>query len=313
MTPNDLVNRGMILRPGATQADVPRTFIVSGIGRGGTTLAVTILRDAGVFVGDHVAEVSVEDLEMLTILQQRDPARLDRLIARRNASGKDWGFKVPHIAAYLQPSDLARFRNPHLIVIFRDPVAITVRHAIAEQVAPVPALQATTEAMHGLAGFVTRATCPALLLSYEKALIFPGDFLNALASFCAIPLTEELRQLLMRQIRPNADDYINRARRSFAGVIDHLRDGILSGWCCEIGSSYPVDLDLFCNGIKVLTFKADRFRPDLAPAGFGDGNSGFSLDLAPLALPPQTRVQIRVSERVFELANSGRRLVDYAA
>jgi hypothetical protein len=303
----------MILRSGTPHAGVPRTFIISGIGRGGTTLAATILRDAGVFVGDHVTEVSVEDLEMLTILQARDTAQLDRLIARRNASGKDWGFKTPHIAAHLKPSDLARFRNPHLIVIFRDPVAITVRHAIAEQVAPVPALQATTEAMHGLAGFVTRATCPALLLSYEKALMFPGDFLDALTRFCDIKLTDELRQRLMSRIRPNADEYINRARRSFAGVIDHLRDGTLSGWCCEIGSSYPVDLDLFCNGIKALTFKADQFRPDLAPAGFGDGNSGFSLDLTPLALSPQTLVQIRVSGRTFELANSGRRLVDYPA
>jgi hypothetical protein len=233
------------------------------------------------------------------------------VIARRNASGKDWGFKVPHIAAYLNQNDLARFRNPHLIVIFRDPVAITVRHALAEQVDPLPALQDTTDAMNGLAEFVTRTTCPALLLSYEKALIFPEVFLDALTRFCAIPLTDDLRQRLMRQIQPNADDYINRARRSFAGVIDHLRDGKLSGWCCEIDSTYPVDLDLFLNGINVLTFKADQFRPDLAPAGFGDGNSGFSLDLSPLALPPQTLVQIRVSGRTFELANSGRRLADY--
>jgi hypothetical protein len=312
MTPNGLINRGMILRSGSAPAGVPKTLILSGIGRGGTTLLAKILGEAGVFLGNNVSEIVGEDREMLDVLRSRDTARLDQLIVRRNASGKDWGFKAPHVAIYLNQDDLARFRNPHLIVMFRDPVAITVRHALAEQVDPSPALLDTTAAMNGLAAFVSRTTCPALLLSYEKALIFPGDFLDALARFCAIPLTDDLRQRLMRQIRPNAEDYINQARRRFAGVIDHLRNGKLSGWCCEIGSSHPVDLDLFLNGRKVLTFKADQFRPDLAPAGFGDGNSGFSLDLSPLALPPQTLVQIRVSERTFELANSGRRLADYA-
>jgi hypothetical protein len=168
MQSNDLLNKGMILRRGRAGADLsgsPRTFIISGIGRGGTTLVAAILRESGIFLGKRIADPVNEDMDMLHVLRADDAAGVDDIISERNALGTDWGFKVPHIAAYLNPDEVQRFRNPHLILIFRDPVAIAVRHALAEYGDPSAALEDTTIAMNGLAHFFNQTTCPALLLS----------------------------------------------------------------------------------------------------------------------------------------------------
>ena len=307
MHSNALINHGVIIRPGRAPegpSKPGRTFIISGIGRGGTTLVANTLRTAGIFFGEDVADLVGEDRHMLHILRSRNPGMLDDLIAKRNASGRDWGFKVPHLAIYLPAEELVRFRNPHLILIYRDPVAITVRHAIAEHVDPLPALLETTNAMHGLTQFLGLTTCPALLVSYEKALIFPEAFIDALAGFCTFPVTEEFRQQMLSQVKPNSDAYITGARRQYAGAIDYAPSGLLSGWCCEVGSSQPIDLDIFLDGNKFLTIKADEFRAELVPAGFGDGKHGFSINLAAFGVRPDVLLKVRVSGRTFELTTS---------
>src|SRR6185437_14481624 len=128
-----LVNRGCIVRPGSANPNAAaegRTYIVSGLARSGTTMAAEVLREAGLYLGTHLAELVCEDLELLTILQEDlrgGPRRvrramLDRAIARRNAEHRDWGFKIPNIHGFLGYADLSRFRNPHLVLIFRDPL-----------------------------------------------------------------------------------------------------------------------------------------------------------------------------------------------
>ncbi len=39
--------------------------------------------------------------------------------------------------------------------------------------------------------FIEEVDCPYLLLSYEKALMFPGDFVDAVMRFCDIPSATE--------------------------------------------------------------------------------------------------------------------------
>ena len=103
-----LVNRGCIVKPGSTNPNAAaegRTYIISGLARSGTTMAAQVLREAGLHLGTHLAELVCEDLELLTILQEglqegrRDGRRgdgrramLDRAIAQRVAEHRDWGF-----------------------------------------------------------------------------------------------------------------------------------------------------------------------------------------------------------------------------
>jgi hypothetical protein len=311
-----LVNRGCIVRAGPPNPSAVaegRTYIISGLARSGTTMAAQVLHEAGLYLGRHLAELVCEDREMLAVLQSGRAEMLDRAIAARNAEHRDWGFKVPNIHVFLRHADLSRFRNPHLVLIFRDPLAVAVRNAISEYFDQLTTLSDAVVALNSLVAFVQNTDCPSLLMSYEKALIFPGEFVDTLTGFCGLRLSAKNRRRAVGLVRPNPETYLRGARRQFAGSVDALQDGILHGWCCQLGELEPVALDLFLDGYKTATAKADRFRADLVAAGFGNGNHGFSIDLRPFPANPMAEVRVTVSGRTFELDNSGRRLGEYVS
>jgi hypothetical protein len=97
---DELVNKGIIFKSGVTtsQPGTGRTFIVSGIGRGGTTLLAALLREGGLYLGTHLAESVLEDLDMMHVLRFERDLRLNQVIAQRNAAFENWGFKVPNMA-----------------------------------------------------------------------------------------------------------------------------------------------------------------------------------------------------------------------
>ena len=234
-----------------------------------------------------------------------------------------------------------------------------------------------SENVSRLAEFVAATTCPALLLSYEKALVFPEPFLDAMTKVCGVPLSDDLRRRLMLQVMPNAPDYITPDYITPDYITpdyitpDYITPDYITPDYITPDYITPENItpdyitpdyitpdyitpdyitpEIHQQGApsvrrlhrpsprrqaarlvlpdrlggtgrarslpqrhEAVTSPANLFRPDLAPAGFGSGNSGFSLDLAPLNLPPQTTLRIIVSGRTFGLANSGRALADYA-
>src|SRR3954464_9324468 len=117
----ELLNAGIITRPGLKPTGGhEKTLIVSGVGRGGTSLVASVLFHAGVFLGQHLAEAVYEDQEFLLALNGHNRDLLLRLITHRSAAHRTWGFKVPGIHVGLEYRDLSLFRNPHLILVFRD-------------------------------------------------------------------------------------------------------------------------------------------------------------------------------------------------
>ena len=309
-----IVSNGSLARPGGPDSEAGgRTFIVSGLARGGTTLLAAALREAGLYLGTHLAELVGEDRQMLTILQSGNRALLERVIAERNAEHQDWGFKLPNLHAFLRYDEVKLFRNPHLILVFRDPVAVTIRNVVSEYFDQLRTLEGSVTAMQALVEFMRRANCPTLLVSYEKSLIKPAEFVDALAEFCGLTPNEATRARMVAAVEPSPEAYVRGARRQFAGAIDLVHDGALHGWCAQVGDLAPVTVDLLLDGVPTATTAADRFRPDLVNAGFGNGNHGFKFDLTPLATRPDTQVEVRISGRTFTLAKSGRPLATFAA
>jgi hypothetical protein len=259
-------------------------------------------------MGEFLYDVVHEDAQMLELLRSGKRDLLKILIRNRNEKYPLWGFKVPDLHTYLRHDELALFRNPHLIVIYRDPVAVAVRNALSEHYDEMAALTSAANAMHSVAQFVQRAGCPTLLLSYEKALTFPNMVIDTILEFAGITLDEPTRNRILLQVQPNRAEYLAAATRRFIGRIDGILDGELYGWCMQVGQLEPVRLDLYADDRLIETFHADRFREDLAKGGFGNGNHGFFVDLARHGLRGDSVVRVKVSERVLELDNSGQRL-----
>lgn len=310
MSGDELINDGMILRPGQDGAreHVDKTFIVTGIPRGGTTMAMGLLREAGVYVGEDVLERTHEDRDFIHALHDGDFAAVGALILRRNARGGHWAFKAPILPMFMKPPDLARFRNLHVIAVFRDPIAIGVRQALAEHESPLHTARNAARAMSELIAFMEQTACPTLMLSYEKCIVYPEAVIDTFMSFCGFGTDADLRRRLLEKVRPNDQEYVANVRRIFNGNVDGLTGTSLNGWCWDQVSHESFSLDVCFDGKKVTSVTADRFRRDVLDAGIGSGHYGFQVDLAPFGARPDTVVTVNISRKTYALPNSGKPL-----
>ena len=312
MRDDDLINRGVIINPLAGRSQRSgRTFIVTGLHRSGTSLVASILQHAGIFMGRQINDAVFEDEEMGATVKSGDDGALRRLIDERNANHGTWGFKLPEIYAHLRPEQLSLFDNAHLIVTFRDIAAIAVRNSLSEYKPAMTALRDAVSQSDALVTYIGSVSARSLLLSYEKALIFPPDFVDTLLSFCGLASDAALRARLIGLVAPNRTDYLSRARRIYRGRIDGVAHGCVFGWCQPIGSNDPVRLDLFIDDRQVMSFLADVVLQNLLDAKVGTGAHGFVAALTGLQPRPDAIIHVRVAGRMFELDNSGQRLDRY--
>jgi len=315
-TPDSIYNQGVIASSapsGRKRSPQQKTLLITGLARSGTSMLAALLQAAGVWLGDHVYEPINEDAEITQMLEARDFTRLDALIARQNAKTAIWGFKVPDLHHFIQHDELQRFRNPHLIAIFRDPVAVAARNALSEHYEGTQAMIEATAAMHSLAQFIRASHAPFLFLSYEKALVFPRVFIDNVLAFCGLAPDEDQRIDLLRHVQPNRNEYVATSKRSFEGNLEGVENGKLIGWARHIGHMAPVLLDLLIDDRLSATFHASEFRNDLLAAGMGNGNHAFSLDLPDQELSDASVIRVRFNSRTIELANSGKSVADLRA
>jgi len=63
------------------------------------------------------------------------------------------------------------------------------------------------------------------------------------------------------------------------GKVDIAAGRLVAGWAFSGAEAGPVPLAILVNGAVVGRMVADRYRPDLAAAGIGDGRHAFSFVL----------------------------------
>lgn len=310
--PSSLSNRGIItlnrkaLYPALAKLPAPRTVIVTGLARSGTSMVAQAVKAAGIFIGASADDIVHEDVEIGAALERGDDKALGDIIANRNISHQVWAFKRPNLHRELAPAAVEKFRNPHLVVTFRDVAAMAQRAVMSEQLPAWSMLEEAATGNAALLEFVKRVKCPVMLVSYEKALAFPDSFIDALSDFIGGPVapTEEMRGA----VEPDRSAYIRSARKHFDGVIDYVVDGVMSGWARDTGSPQPVQLTLLLDDLPVANFTADQLRPDLAALGYGGGRHGFAVSVRPFLHRPHAIARVQVSGRTFELQKSGRPL-----
>jgi len=205
-----------------------RTFVTFGTPRGGTTMVAGILRLLGLWIGEDLPN-NGEDQAFNLDTHRDDPegfiARLPAEVAARDARHDRWGWKYPRAAIYLDDL-LGRLRAPSLIVVLRDPLAGTLRTIPAE--APdqsdraIKAMRLRQKWQGQNIALATAGRCPALLVSYEKAVLNPEAFQAELAHFCDLPAPDAALTARIRDfMRPGT--YKDFPNRDDEGLAHHAR------------------------------------------------------------------------------------------
>ncbi len=173
---------------GEPDVNAPRTYVIFGVPRGGTSVMGGLARMCGLYLGDDLPH-NHEDSAFNVDLHRRDGlpalATIEQTIDRRNAEHAVWGWKYPRATRYLDDIR-SRLRNPHLIVVFRDPVASSSRHVRGGK-EPFDAVLTQNLSNASNLDLLARWEVPTLLVSYERVLARPIRTGVLLAEFLGTP------------------------------------------------------------------------------------------------------------------------------
>jgi len=192
-----------------------KTFIVFGVPRGGTTMVARVVEKLGVVMGTKLP-LNYEDDEFnydkMSDEIKQDPEQmargLMRAINRRNNRFDVWGWKYPRAHLYL-PKIIKHVRNPHLICVFRDPVASALRPLSRRQspkksspLMPTKVVKQHLDWQTRNIQLIHKLNLPSFLCSYEKSIADPASFVGELASFIGAPVDTERLDAAVQQINP---------------------------------------------------------------------------------------------------------------
>ncbi len=164
----------------------PKTVLVLGMFRGGTSIVAEALHGMGVSMGREWYRPSgpgdycnFEDAELVTALRDDRWDDVEALVRSRDASGEAWGFKWPDAVRHLDRL-IPLLRNPHLLVVMRDPVASWQSdHARGHDTG----IGAIRFRMLKVLECFDQRTEPAIAISYERAKERPGEMREAIREF----------------------------------------------------------------------------------------------------------------------------------
>ena len=310
MTTNDLVNRGIWIE---NPAPCPEraTFVIAGVARSGTSMAAQALYTLGIPLGRRHDRSVFEDGEIGQALDSSDFGALKAIRDELDARHDKWGFKRPR--AYRHLARLPQLvRNPRVIIVFRDPLAVTLRNHISIQSEVMKNLRTTIEEFAALIERIDACPAPVMMASYEKALQFPAEFVDRLAGFCGLQPSDRQIGLAVGSIRNGPEHYLERSRFVYLGHVDGCDGGRLTGWVKVKG--YPhlfPDVVLYVNGERSGSATANIVREDLKAAGHEGWQHGFEIML-PDDAPRSAVIEVKVDNSNIHVPNDGKRLSDYA-
>jgi len=249
-----------------------------------------VLVELGVFMGDSLDRAVFEDIEIARTLEN-NKEDLVSLIEKRNENYEVWGFKRP--TAYKQlKSNLNKFRNPKIIVAFRDPVAIANRNTISIFSDFSNALLQAGQEMNELIKFVSKLKVPTFFVSYEKAMVNKNFFVSELVNFCGLSLEKYEVAEIVKLMVNGPDKYLNESRVKLEGRIDTIKNNIVRGWARQIGVKKPLAIRISAGDRVLGRGMADMFRNDLKKAKKSDGHCAFEVKIP--EIPPGTVLTVIV-------------------
>ncbi len=169
-------------------SDTKKTFIIYGVGRGGTTMVAGVAKLCGLDIGKDLP-INLEDNDFnIHVLRKAGIEPIHHLLAtleQRNKTKDIWGWKFPRAIVYL-PYIREFVVNPHLILVFRDPIATATRQ-ILSGMPKIEAIESVQRLQQRNMQLVKTWEAPTLIVSYEKSIQSPEQFVSDLCQFLDVP------------------------------------------------------------------------------------------------------------------------------
>jgi hypothetical protein len=242
-----------------------KTILVLGAGRGGTSMVAGTLAKLGIYMGESLSSY-YEDGILANCVTANDKQQARNIIAARNEKYPVWGFKKPSLRLWFW---LDLFRQPVYIVVFRDIFATANRRVISLDKSLLAEMFKIALINLGLVTLLRFSKRPAFILSYEKALLAPEQFVGELCDFLGMSDNVKFNDAV-EFIKPSPTAYTRRAKTQSQldadlwGYVDIVESQRVSGWALSLSDSEALEVELLINGKHRKTMLANIPRADVA-------------------------------------------------
>ena len=277
-----LTSYGILRNSVAPTGDL-RTIVVLGVQFGGTSMVAQALHNLGVPMGNRENSPTFEDDDFFTLLSRADQIdeaemceRFSELVEARNSLHSTWGWKTPGVVT---PKLYRLLRNPMLVMVCRDPVAIASRGvASLQNDVAESTLKHASVVTDRLVDLFGKTELPCLLVSYEKAIAHPDVFCRELGTFIDLGADHKRLELAASFITPSPADYIEATNTAAPiGCLDGFKDGKVTGWLADqTDLDRELSVQIIIDHSHVFEAATNQRRRDVQKKLGGDGVYGFS-------------------------------------
>lgn len=257
-----LTNKGISII-GEPTLSCSNVIVVVGTARGGTSMVAGSMAKLGVFMGDQAVPPVFEDVKLSNCFEKQDFYAAQNIAEEYSRQHGLWGWKRPSSIEYLD--DVHRVLGaPRYIFIYKDIMSIAQRNAISMLADIMPGLERALRQYASTLEFLRKQPVHAMMVSYEKAMAEPTNFVKELVQFCGFSVSEEQLRQAAAFITPNPEHYLDASRITKAqGRLGGLANRRVYGWARLLHSKNPASVNLFMNDQKIGTVVANLPRPDL--------------------------------------------------
>lgn|SRR5690554_28642 len=260
----ELVNKGVsFLNFPSSSAGTERPLVVVGVARGGTSMVAGVLHHLGVFMGDEFHAPVFEDVRLAEAMESGEWRAANAVVSDYKSRGIRWGWKRPSIVNYLDEADKA-LENPAYIFVFKDIFSIAQRNSISMLSDTLKAMNEAQQQYRKILNFLEGCSAPAMLVSYEKALAYPKEFVEKVVQFSHLDCDAQQQDKALEFMEPAPKKYLDVSRITKSqGRLDGLREGKLFGWARFVHTSKTANVELFLNDSSIGQVEASGKRSDL--------------------------------------------------
>jgi hypothetical protein len=297
----ELINKGITILGEAKKTKRP--IVVVGAVRGGTSMIAGALAKLGVFMGDCAFPTVYEDKRLSEVFEKNDIDCAKSIINEYTSKFEKWGWKRPSSIDYLDIVEKT-MDSPSYVFIFKDVLSIAQRNSISMHSEVFYGMQTALNQYGNALKFLRENNLHVLLVSYEKAVAYPENIVEALISFYSLSPTEQQYTEAVNFISPSPISYLDESRITKAeGWLDGLSGRRIFGWARYIHDKKLAKVKLMLNGKVLGTVEASQPREDIEKK-YGTSCAYF-FDLPEgVDIKKGDEIRARVTDEVKDLENS---------